>query len=203
MKKLKSAIIIFILTASILLTGCTQIISEVSGEEPVLDENTDPEEYAVNMFNKVLGLIEEKDSEAIYDLFSKYDRDNYDLMPEIENAVEFFDSEVSTVSRVSTLNEETVLDGYSASAYITTKNKTEYWLRIRVITTGEKEYMLGLEEICIYNKTVANKYLQEYREWVDRKEEGIDEEPPQEPLNGEATVNYCWKPWARKDKDEE
>lgn len=203
MKKLKPAII-SILIALTLLTGCTQVVGEVPDEALVFDENTDPEEYAVNMFNKVLGLIEEKDSEAIFDLFSKYDRDNYDLMPEIENVVEYFDSEVSKIELLRTLNELTMWDGYSASAYITTKNKTEYLFEIRVTTASEEEYKLGLDEIYIQNLTLLDEYWDEYRDWTERRKNGSDEQPPEGSPDSIATVNYVRMPKDRpKDRDKE
>lgn len=187
----------FVSNASDLLS---EAASEVSGAvSDYLEEaaNNTPQHYAVETFNKVFELLQEKDCQAIFDMFSEYDKENIDLMPEIEKLVEFMDGEVTEIGHVTASNlYSSIVDGkaieaaYTADSIIKTDNGTTYWIKVRVITASDINIKLGLDSIYILNCDVKSAYSKEWGEWNQRRIDGFKEDEPQKPENFSAKVNY-------------
>lgn len=100
----------------------SDIASGVSGAvSDYLEEaaNNTPQHYAVETFNEVFELVQAKDCQAIYDMFSEYDKANVDLMPDIEKLVEFIDGEVTEIGHIGASNDySSVIDGVTVRACI-------------------------------------------------------------------------------------
>lgn len=178
----------------------SDMVSEASNTvSDYLEEaaNNTPQHYAVETFNKVFELLQEKDCQAIFDMFSEYDKENIDLMPEIEKLVEFMEGEVTEIGHVTASNlYSSIVDGtaieaaYTADSIIKTDNGTTYWIKVRVITASDINTKLGLDSIYILNCDVKSAYSKEWGEWNQRRIDGIKEDEPQKPENFSAKVNY-------------
>lgn len=178
----------------------SDVASEVSGAvSDYLEEaaNNTPQHYTVEIFNKVFELLQEKDCQAIFDMFSEYDKENVDLMPEIEKLVEFMDGEVTEIGHVSASNlYSSIVNGtaieaaYTADSIIKTDGGTTYWIKVRVITASDINTKLGLDSIYILNCDVKSAYSKEWGEWNQRRIDGLKEDEPQKPENFSAKVNY-------------
>ena len=202
-----------ILTLS-LLTGCSEYVmdyvsdfmsnasesvSEVTDSAPEDSEENPtitPHEYAVNTFNEVFELVQKKDTQAIFDMFSEYARENVDIMPDIEKLVEFIDGEVTEMRHVGASNDYmsvrdgvTVRAAYTASTYITTDNETLYWVKVGVITEDEDETKLGLYYIYVLNSTLSQEHTDAWVEWRTNHFDEKEKEPPI-PENMEIQVSY-------------
>ena len=204
-----------ILTLS-LLTGCSEYVmdyvsdfmsnasdyvSEVTDSAPeYIEENPTitPHEYAVNTFNEVFELVQKKDTQAIFDMFSEYARENVDIMPDIEKLVEFMDVEITEIGHVGASNDymsvrdgETIRAAYSATADIETADGITYWFKVGVITADDDEAKLGLDWIYVLNCDTFDAYVKECGEWKERIiNDGIEEDKPQRPEDMEVGVNY-------------
>lgn len=206
--------------AVLLLTGCgsvkknvKNIISDIAENvsEAVSDYNeknkyNSPHEYAVDTFNAVLELVQAKDSQAIYDMFSEYDKENVDLMPDIEKLVEFMDGKVVEMRHVGASNDYssvrdgvTVSAGYSATTYVTTEQGTLYWFKVGVVTTADDETKLGLDWIYIIDSDAFDNYIDKCVEWNDRRINGAKEPEPERPDDMEIGVHYFK---SQKDKND-
>lgn len=198
-----------------LLTGCNKNIADYvsylisNGPDFVseaadsvsehIEENTSitPHKYAVNTFNEVFELIQEKDTQAIFDMFSEYARENADIMPDIEKLVEFIDGEVTEMRRVGASNDymsvrdgKTICASYSATAYIKTNTGMAYWFDVGVITANDNETKLGLDWIYVLDSNAFDAYTKECGEWKERVINGVEEDKPQRPEDMEVGVNY-------------
>lgn len=179
----------------------SDIASGVSGAvSDYLEEaaNNTPQHYAVETFNEVFELVQAKDCQAIYDMFSEYVKENdTDLMTKIEQLVEFMDGEVVEMRHVGASNDySTVKDGktvsaaYTASTYVTTDNGVLYWVKVGVVTAADDEAKLGLDWIYILDCDAFDAYIDECVEWDERQRNGNKEPEPERPENIEAGVNY-------------
>lgn len=200
-----SLLILFLLTGCNidipdLISNASDFVSEAA--DSVLDyteENSSitPHKYAVNTFNEVFELVQEKDTQAIFDMFSDYVRENVDIMPEIEKLVEFMDGEIAEMGHVgassqysSTRDGVAVSAAYTASADIITANGITYWFKVGVITADADETKLGLNWIYILNCEAESAYSKEWGEWNERRINGAKEDEPQRPENYSVRVNY-------------
>lgn len=168
-------------------------VSEQAEENGILG----PHKYAVRIFNEVFELVQKKDTQAIYDMFSKYVKDNVDIMPDIEKLVEFMNVEISEMGHVGASNSYSrTKDGvaisaaYSASADIKTEDGITYWFKVGVITADEDETKLGLNWIYVLNCKAFDAYAKECGEWDQRRINGSKEEEPPRPEDMEVCVNY-------------
>ncbi len=178
----------------------SDVASEVSGAvSDYLGETASntPQHYAVEIFNKVFELLQAKDCQAIFDMFSEYDKANVDLMPDIEKLVEFMDGEVTEIGHVAASNlYSSIVDGiaidaaYTADSIIKTDNGVTYWIKVRVITAAEIDTKLGLDSIYILNCDVKSAYSKEWGEWNQRRIDGAKDDEPQKPENFSVKVNY-------------
>ncbi len=192
--------------AVFLLTGCgnvKNIISNIANtaSEAVSDYNEknkykNPHEYAVDTFNEVLELVQAKDSQAIYDMFSEYNKSNFEMMPDIEILVNFLDGEIVEMRHVGASNDYssvrdgvTVSAGYSATTYVTTENGTLYWFKVGVVTAADDETKLGLDWIYILNSTLSSTHTDAWVEWRKNHFDDKEAEPPI-PDNMEIGVHY-------------
>lgn len=102
--------------ALMLLTGCNGSIGDyvsdlISNASDFVSEQIEenipltPHEYTVNTFNEVFELVQEKDTQAIFDMFSDYVRENVDIMPDIENLVEFMSGEITEIRHIGASND--------------------------------------------------------------------------------------------------
>ncbi len=181
-----------------LMSNASEFVSEAEGVVSNYVEGDGlfaPQEYTLETFDKVLELIQKKDTQAIYDMFSDYIRENVDIMPDIEKLVEFMEGEIAEIGYTSASNDyqsvrdgEVTRAGYSATAYIKTTDGITYWFRVGTVTTDEDETKLGLDWIYILNCNVQNTYVAEHGEW--HRNNGAKEDEPQIPENIAATVNY-------------
>lgn len=190
-----------------LTTGCGSIKERIKGvvsdvkeqavgaaQETIGKKYYGPHDYAVDVFNEVLELVKAKNSQAIFDLFCEYDRENEELMPDIEKLVDFMDGEIVEMRQVGASSDySTVKDGvteiaaYSASTFVTTENGTLYWFRVGVVTSANDETKLGLDWIYILDCDTKTAYRDEWRDWYDNKRTELPE--PQKPIF-EVGVNY-------------
>ena len=191
-----------------LLTGCGKSVTDyvydlASNTSDLVSDyleetaNNTPQHYAVETFDKVLELVQAKDCQAIYDMFSEYDKGNVNLMPEIEKLVEFMDGEVVEMRHVGASNDDTsVRDGktlkaaYTASTYVTTGSGVLYWVKVGVVTDDTDEAKLGVYYIYILNSDAFDAYINERVEWDERQRNGIKEPEPERPDNIEVGVNW-------------
>lgn len=191
----------------LLLTGCSNIKDIIpniadNASEAVSDYNEknkykNPHEYAVDTFNKVLELVQAKDSQAIYDMFSEYNKSNFEMMPDIEKLVNFLDGEIVEMRHIGASSDYssvrdgvTVSAGYSATTYVTTENGTLYWFKVGVITTDEDETKLGLDWIYILDCDAKTEYSTEWGNWNERRINGAKEPEPERPEDMEVGVHY-------------
>lgn len=156
-----------------------------------------PLEYAVNTFNEVLELVETKDSRAIFDMFSEYDKTKFDMMSDIEILVNFLDGKVVEMRHVgasgdysSVRNGVTVSAGYSANTYVTTDKGTLYWFKVGVVTAADDETKLGLDWIYILDCDVQTEYSTAWGNWNERRINGAKEPEPERPEDMEVGVHY-------------
>ena len=209
---LKITSVILILT---LLTGCSTNISDnisdlisnaskfVSGTEKTTSGYVEGggifarQEYALETFDKVYELTQKKDTQAIYDMFSEYAKENVDIMPDIEKLVEFMKGEIAEIGYTSASNDyKSVRDGvvtssgYSATADIKTEDGITYWFKVGVITEDADETKLGLDWIYVLDCNAFNDYTNEWGEWNERRINGAKEDEPQRPEDMEVGVNY-------------
>lgn len=194
-----------------LLTGCSSIkdlasnaigkVKEAASETASANYEANPYkyplEYAVNTFNEVLELVEAKDSGAIFDMFSEYDKTNFDMMPDIEILVNFLDGKVVEMRHVgasgdysSVRDGVTVSAGYSANTYVTTDKGTLYWFKVGVVTTADDETKLGLDWIYIINSDAFDAYIEECVKWDEQREKGSKDPEPERPEDMEVGVHY-------------
>ena len=198
-----------------LLTGCSERVSDyiydlmpnvtgsVSDEEESISKQVEengvfgPQQYTVDTFKAVFELVQKKDTQAIFDMFSKYARENVDIMPDIEKLVEFMDGEITEIGYIGASNDyksvndgETVLAGYSASSYIKTSSEITYWFKVGTITADGDETKLGLDWIYVLDCNAFEAYTDEWGEWNERRINGAKEDEPQRPENMEVGVNY-------------
>ncbi len=176
----------------------SDIASDVSGTvSDYLEEaaNNTPHHYAVETFNEVFELIQAKDCQAIYDMFSEYDKANVDLMPDIEKLVEFMDGEVVEMRHVGASNDYssvrdgvTVSAGYSATADVRNDKGVLYWVKVGVVTAADDEAKLGLDWIYILDTDAKTAYRNEWRNWYDN--DGDKSTEPQIPESMDIGVNY-------------
>ncbi len=193
--------------AVLLLTGCKNIkniFSETAErvysaveEYSNNDGYQSPHEYAVATFNEVLALVQAKDSQAIFELFSEYNRNNIELMPDIEKLVIFLDGEIVKTRHIGASSDYssvrdgvTLSAGYSATTYVTTENGTLYWFKVGVITTDEDETKLGLDWIYILDCDAKTEYSTEWGNWNERRINGAKEPEPERPEDMEVGVHY-------------
>ena len=184
------------------LTGCGRVTGLVSGVMSAVEShdeengNISPHKYAVNTFNEVLELVQAKDCQAIYDMFSEDAKNYADLMPEIEKLVEFMDGEVVEMRHVGASSDyasvrdgETVSAAYSANTYVTTDSGILYWFKVGVITADEDETKLGLDWIYILD---CNRKSEHTNEWVKWRETNFDDKKaePQIPEDMSIGVHY-------------
>lgn len=206
----KLAILVLMLS---LLTGCSEhfsnyvsnLMSNTSDIVLELEETSSdyteenfeitPQKYAVNTFKEVFELVQAKDSQAIYDMFSEYAKKNADIAPKIEKLVEFMEGEVTEIGYIGAASDYvsvrdgvTVKAAYSATSDVVTDSGVLYWVNIGVITNDEDNTKLGLYYISIMNCNVQNTYVEEHGEW--RRNNGAKEDEPQIPENIAVTVNY-------------
>lgn len=207
--------LVFLILALLLLTGCNERVTDyvshlMSNASDYVSEVTDaaseyieenppitPHEYAVNTFNEVFELVQEKDTQAIYDMFSEYDKKNIDLMSEIDKLVEFIKGEVIEIRHVGASNlYSSVRDGvtvraaYTATSFVKTDSEVTYWVKVRVITADDDETKLGFDSIYILNCDVKTSYVDECIEWNERRKNSSKENEPQQPEDMEIGVNY-------------
>ena len=192
--------------AILLLTGCVNvkdIISNIAdnASEAVSDYNEknkykNPHEYAVDTFNEVLELVQAKDSQAIYDMFSEYNKSNFEMMPDIEKLVNFLDGEIVEMRHVGASSDYssvrdgvTVSAGYSANTVVTTEKGTLYWFKVGVVTAADDETKLGLDWIYILNSTLSSTHTDAWVEWRKNHFDDKEAEPPI-PDNMEIGVHY-------------
>lgn len=193
-----------------LLTGCSgikekikdaasavkdQVISAVeenAGKNPYQS----PHDYAVDMFEQVFELVKAKDSEAIFELFSEYNKSNFDMLSDIEILVDFMD-EIAEIEHIGASNNyssvrdgKTVSASYSAAADIRAKNGTLYWFKVGVITAADDETKLGLDWIYILDCKVKTAYTTECGEWNEHRINGAKEPEPKRPDDMEVGVHY-------------
>ena len=198
-----------------LLTGCNKSIADYVSDlisngfdfvseaadsvSEHIEENTSitPHKYAVNTFDEVFELVQEKDTQAIFDMFSGYDKENIDLMPEIEKLVEFIIGEVIEIRHVVASNlYSSVKDGvtvraaYTATSFVKTDSEVTYWVKVRVVTADDDEKKLGFDSIYILNCDVKTSYVDECVKWNERRINGAKEDEPQQPEDMEIGVNY-------------
>ena len=194
-----------------LLTGCSINISDLlSNASDFVSEAADsiseqaeensvlaPHKYAVKTFNEVYDFVQKKDTQAIFDMFSEYAKDNVDIMPDIEKLVEFMDVEITEIGHVGASNDymsvrdgETIRAAYSASAYIKTEDGTTYWFKVGVITADDDESKLGLDWIYVLDCNAFEAHTDEWGEWNERRINGAKEDEPQRPEDMEVGVNY-------------
>lgn len=155
-----------------------------------------PHKYAVETFNEVLELVQVKDKQAIYDKFNEYAKTNANIMPQIDELVEFVDGEVTKIGHVGASNDySTVKDGvteraaYTATADIWTEDSTQYWVKVGVITEDKDETKLGVYYIYILNCTLSSEHTDAWVEW-DANPSKIKEEEPPIPDNMSIRVGY-------------
>lgn len=199
--------IISLVLAITLLTSCscdgvlnavTKVAEKIGNAAEERNEKNgkiSPTKYAVQTFNEVLELVEAKDSQAIFDMFSEYNRENIDLMPEIEKLVNFLDGKIVEMRHVGASSDYcSVRDGvtvsscYSADTYVTTDRGTLYWFRVGVITADEDETKLGLDWIYVLDSNAKTAFRDEWRYWYDNNRNQSPE--PQRPDDLEVGVNY-------------
>ncbi|MDE6030567.1 MAG: DUF5104 domain-containing protein, partial [Oscillospiraceae bacterium] len=190
--------------ASDLASGASGLVSDIASDvsgtvSDYLEEaaNNTPQHYTVETFNEVFELIQAKNCQAIYDMFSEYDKANVDLMPDIEKLVEFMDGEVVEMRHVGASNDYssvrdgvTVSAGYSAHTYVTTDSGVLYWVKVGVITAADDETKLGLDWIYILDSDAFDAYIDECVEWDEMRRNGAKEPEPERPDNIEVGVNY-------------
>ncbi len=197
--------------ALLLLTGCSGIkdlasnvierfkeaASETASANYEANPYKYPHEYAVNTFNEVLELVEAKDSRAIFDKFSEYDKAKFDMMPDIEILVNFLDGKVVEMRHVGASGDYssvrdgiTVSAGYSANTYVTTDKGTLYWFKVGVVTAADDESKLGLDWIYILSCDVQTEYSTEWGNWNERRINGAKEPEPERPEDMEVGVHY-------------
>ena len=193
-----------------LLTGCSINLSDLlSNASDFVSEAADsiseqaeengilaPHKYAVKTFNEVYDLVQQKDTQAIFDMFSEYARENVDIMPDIEKLVEFIDVEITEIGHVGASNDymsvrdgETIRAAYTASADIKTEDGTTYWFKVGVITEDEDETKKGLYYIYILNSTLSKEHTNAWVEWRTNHFDEKEKEPPI-PENMEIRVCY-------------
>lgn len=199
LKKIKLGCLIASIT---LLTSCScdgvlnaankvaEKIGNAAEERNEKNGKISPHKYAVQTFNEVLELVEAKNSQAIFDMFSEYDRENVDLMSEIEKLVNFLDGKIVEMRHVGASSDYcsvrdgvTVSAAYTADTFVTTDKGTVYWFRVGVITTDEDETKLGLYYIYILNCTLSDEHTNAWVEWNNRRINGAKEEEPPIPDN--------------------
>lgn len=180
-------------TVSDIAAGVSGAVSDYLEEAA----NNTPQHYAVETFNAVLELVQAKDCQAIFDMFSEYDKANVDLMPDIERLVEFMDGEITEIGHVGASNQySSVRDGvvvsaaYSATADIKNDKGVLYWVKVGVVTAADDEAKLGLDWIYILDCDAFDAYIDECVEWDERQRNGNKEPEPERPENIEAGVNY-------------
>lgn len=204
MKILKSGCLILALI--FLITGCGNIKNILSdAKEQVFSSFGEtsgkkyrgPHDYAVDVFNEVLEFVKAKDSQGIFDLFCEYDRNNVELMPDIEKLVDFMDGEIVEMRQVGASSDYgtvkdgvTVSAGYSASTFVTTETGLVYWFRVGVVTSADDETKLGLDWIYILDCHTWDEYIHECSAWNERLKNGAKEPEPERPNNLEVGVNY-------------
>ena len=195
-----------ILAVIFLITGCgniKNILSDVKEQVFNTSEETSgkkyrgPHDYAVDVFNEVLEFVKAKDSQAIFDLFCEYDRENEELMPDIEKLVNFMDGEIVEMRQVGASSDHgivqdgvTVSASYSASTFVTTETGSVYWFRVGVVTSANDETKLGLDWIYILDCHAKTAYTTEWGNWNERRINGAKEPEPVRPDNIEVGVNY-------------
>lgn len=155
------------------------------------------QEYALETFDKVLEFTQKKDTQAIYDMFSEYAKENVDIMPDIEKLVEFMKGEIAEIGYTSASNDyKSVRDGvitragYSATADIKIADGITYWFKVGVITADDDETKLGLDWIYVLDCNAFEAYTNEWGEWNERRINGAKEDEPQRPEDMEVGVNY-------------
>lgn len=179
--------------ASDFVSEAAESISEQMEENSVLA----PHKYAVKTFNEVFELVQEKDTQAIFDMFSEYAKENVDMIPDIEKLVDFMDVEITEIGHVGASNDYmsvrdgvTVKAGYSAAADIKIADGTTYWFKVGVITADADETKLGLDWIYVLDCKAFDAYVKECGEWKERVINGVKEDKPQRPEDMEVGVNY-------------
>ena len=192
--------------STVMLTGCGaakdiffDTASRVAGAVESYNEengNISPHKYAVNTFNEVFELVQAKDTQGIYNMFSEDAKNYADLMPEIERLVKFMDGEVTEIGHVGASNDyasvrdgETVSAAYSANSLVTTDSGILYWVKVGVITADEDETKLGLDWIYILD---CNRQSEHTNEWVKWRETNFDDKKaePQIPEDMSIGVHY-------------
>lgn len=177
----------------------SDIASGVSGAvSDYLEEaaNNTPQHYAVETFNEVFELVQAKDCQAIYDMFSEYVKENdTDLMTKIEQLVKFMDGEVVEIGHVGASNDySSVRDGvtvsaaYTADSIIETDGGVKYWFKVGVVTADKDETKMGLDWIYILDSSAKTAYINELVDW--KENDGSKETEPQRPENMEIWVIY-------------
>lgn len=194
------------MTLLFLTTGCGSIkdilsdtiknASDAIEEYSEKNKHQSPHEYAVSTFNEVLDLVQAKDSQALFNMFSEYNRNNVDLMPDIKKLVNFLDGNVVEMRRVGASSDYssvrdgvTISAGYSATTYVTTEQRTVYWFKVGVVTDADDETKLGLDWIYILNSTLQEIHTDAWAEWWTNHFDDKEAEPKR-PDNIEVGVNY-------------
>lgn len=193
-----------------LLTGCGALNNVLDKAHSAMIEHAeskqaaDPEcenyidvyGYTVNMWHKVRHRVEDKETQELFDLFSEYNRNNVDLMPDIEKLVDFMDGEIVEMRHVGASNDYssvrdgvTIKAGYSASTFVTTDKGTLYWFKVGVVTATDDETKLGLDWIYILNSTLQSEHSDAWAEWWENNFDDKKAEP-QRPDNIEVGVHY-------------
>lgn len=183
-----------------LISNASDFVSEAAESvSDYIEENsvTEPHEYTVNMFNEVFELVQEKDTQAIFDMFSEYAKENVDMMHDIEKLVEFMDGEITEIRQIGASNDymsvrdgKTISAAYSATANIKTNTGMAYWFDVGVITADDNETKLGLDWIYVLDSKAFDAYTHEWGEWNERRINGAKEDEPQRPEDMEVGVNY-------------
>lgn len=210
MRSHKFAKILCPVLAVTLLTGCdafnkaldythSMIVEQAESRQaadPECENYTGVHGYTVNMWHKVRHCVEDKETQKLFDLFSEYNRNNVELMPDIEKLVDFLDGEIVEIGQVGASSDYssvrdgvTIKAGYSAKTFVTTDKGTKYWFRVGVVTAADDETKLGLDWIYILNCAVQSEHT---NAWVEWRENNFDDKKaePKVPDNMTATVNY-------------
>ncbi len=174
----------------------SDIVAEVSDTvSDYMESNKNPHSYAVETFNEVFEYVRMKDCQAIFDMFSEYNKEHIDLMPDIEKLVEFMDGEIIEIGHVGASNDYssvkdgvTLKAGYSATSYVKNDKGVLYWVKVGVVTAADDESKLGLDWIYILDCDAKTKFTKEWRNWYEN--DGAKSTEPQIPESMDVGVNY-------------
>lgn len=127
-----------------------------------------PDDQITDMGKTIITCFEEKDKEALISLFSENIKNSHDLEKEIEQAFEFFDSEIVEYDGIhggigggKTRGEEgwIEMEGSGDIDIIKTESGTNYRIGFQVcLIDKENEENVGLYRIYIINQDIGEEY---------------------------------------------